>query len=349
MARYALFVLVALLTQVNLFAQDAHFSQYYTFAQNLNPALTANYEGSYRVALMHRNQWASFLDNNGFMTTGAALDLSILDGQLGADKLGLGLVMQHDRFGQGSLTSIQGGLSLAYHKAIGRFSKHRISIGAQTAFQQRRLDESSLLFYDQFDNYSHGAFGPTDEAIIQGNSMFFDFGAGLYWKARLSDRLLMQAGFSAWHIHKPTEFFIAESQDAFLPVRYQADLAAEIFLNDKMTFSLQPDVFVNFQGEAQETLIGAFVGHYFSTGFRNRSGIHGGFRARLNKFDQVDALIAMLAVEFRNFRIGGAYDINLSGLSAVSQGNGGFEISLVYIGEGISKFKADRSLPARRF
>ena len=68
-----------------------------------------------------------------------------------------------------------------------------------------------FCFKDQFDNYSHGALGPTDEAIIQGNSMFFDFGAGLYWKARLSDRLLMQAGFSAWHIHKPTEFFIAES------------------------------------------------------------------------------------------------------------------------------------------
>ena len=89
------------------------------------------------------------------MTTGAALDLSILDGQLGADKLGLGLVMQPDRFGQGSLTSIQGGLSLAYHESLqGRFSKHRISLGAQTAFQQRSLDESSLLFYDQFDNYS---------------------------------------------------------------------------------------------------------------------------------------------------------------------------------------------------
>ena len=71
-----------------------------------------------------------------------------------------------------ALTSIQGGLSLAYHKAIRRFSKHRISIGAQTAFQQRRLDESSLLFYDQFDNYSHGAFGPTDEAIVQGTQCF---------------------------------------------------------------------------------------------------------------------------------------------------------------------------------
>ena len=68
-----------------------------------------------------------------------------------------------------------------------------------------------------------------------------------------------------------------------------------------MNLSIQPDVLVNFQGEAQETLIGAFVGHYFSTGFRNRSGIHGGFRARLNKFDQVDNT-GMLAVEFRNFR-----------------------------------------------
>ena len=58
--RYLLLSIMALLMHTNLLAQDAHFSQYYTFAQNLNPALTANYEGSYRVALMHRNQWASF-------------------------------------------------------------------------------------------------------------------------------------------------------------------------------------------------------------------------------------------------------------------------------------------------
>ena len=37
-------------------------------------------------------------------------------------------------------------------------------------------------------------------------------------KARLNDRLLMYS-FSAWHIHKPTEFFIAESQDALSPAR----------------------------------------------------------------------------------------------------------------------------------
>ena len=86
--------------------------------------------------------------------------------------------MQHDRFGQGSLTPSRRpipGIPQS-HRTV---CKHRISMGAQTAFQQRRLDESSLLFYDQFDNYSHGAFGPTDEAIVQGTQCFLTLGWNL--------------------------------------------------------------------------------------------------------------------------------------------------------------------------
>ncbi len=67
-------------------AQDVHFSQYYTFAQALNPALTGNFDGSYRVALIYRNQWSSFLNKNAFVTPGAAIDLPLFEGQLKKDK-----------------------------------------------------------------------------------------------------------------------------------------------------------------------------------------------------------------------------------------------------------------------
>ncbi len=57
----------------------------------------------------------------------------------------------------------------------------------------------------------------------------------------------------------------------------------------------------------------------------------------------------MLAVELRNFRIGAAYDITLSDLKQSNLKQGAFEISMMYTGESIRSFKANKTLPARRF
>lgn len=54
-------------------AQNPHFSQFYTFASQLNPSLVGNYDGSYRVAAVYRNQWSSALQQSGYTTIGAEM------------------------------------------------------------------------------------------------------------------------------------------------------------------------------------------------------------------------------------------------------------------------------------
>ncbi|HSK11608.1 MAG TPA: type IX secretion system membrane protein PorP/SprF, partial [Phnomibacter sp.] len=44
-----------------------------------------------------------------------------------------------------------------------------------------------------------------------------------------------------------------------------------------------------------------------------------------------DALIPYLGLEWSSFRFGASYDVNTSSLKAVSQGRGGFEVSLIYV------------------
>jgi hypothetical protein len=48
-------------------------------------------------------------------------------------------------------------------------------------------------------------------------------------------------------------------------------------------------------------------------------------------------------------RLGFAYDVNISDLKQSTTNRGAFEISLVYVGETIKSFKANKSLPSRRF
>lgn len=325
-------------------SQDAHFSQFYTFNLALNPALTSNNDGSYRVALMYRNQWSSFLNKSAFSTPAISLELPLLEGQLRGDKFGIGLMFINDRFGEGSMSILNTALSIAYHKGIGKKNNHRLSLGGQVAYIQKTIDSDSYIFYDQFDVISHTGRGQSSDVLNleRGSFYYFDYNFGLYWKSAFSKKLKMQAGFAAHHMSQPSEYFINKSDEYFLARKYTADLGFEIFFNEKFSFS--PDAMFQMQGKTREILAGGFVSYYFNDGFRKKSSIHLGARYRIG-----DAVATMIQVEVRNIRIGAAYDINISNLKEASKYGGGFEISLSYLGESIRTYKANKSLPARRF
>jgi type IX secretion system PorP/SprF family membrane protein len=332
------------------FAQDVHFSQYYTFAQALNPALTGNFDGSYRVAVIYRNQWSSFLNKNAFVTPGAAIDLPLFEGQLKKDKLGLGLMFTNDRMGEASLVTTNIGLSLAYHKGLGKLGNHRISLGGQVAYVQRSIDRDSYVFYDQFDVINHSGSGISSEFDVnnfdRGSFYYFDYNFGFYWKSQFSERFKMQGGFSTFHMSQPNQWFISENDNIFLHRRYLGDLGFEVFLTEKL--ALAPDVLYQKQGENQMILAGSSLGYYFSSGFRTNSSIHLGARYRMSPVNG-DAVVVLSSVEFRNLRLGASYDVNLSNLKNSSNLKGAFEVSIVYVGESIRSYKANKSLPSRRF
>ena len=80
-------------------AQDLHFSQYYTHASMLNPSLVGNYDGSYRIAAIYRDQWSAAVGKSGFKTVGADVDFCLLEGYLKTDKLAIGVGFFNDRSG----------------------------------------------------------------------------------------------------------------------------------------------------------------------------------------------------------------------------------------------------------
>ena len=328
----------------SLKAQDAHFTQYYTFGQALNPALTANHDGSYKVSLIYRNQWSSFLQKSAFNTPGVSVDLPLLEGILNGDKFGIGLMFFNDRFGDGAMSTLNTALSLAYHKGIGKKKNHRLSLGAQVAYVQKNIDSDGYTFYDQFDVISHSGRGASSDLINlqRGMYYFFDYNFGIYWKSTFGKRVKLQTGFAFHHAGQPKEYFVDKSDEYFLARKYTADLGLEIFITDKFSFS--PDALYQKQGEAQEILAGGSFAYYFSDGFRKKSSVHLGARYRVG-----DAVSALFSFEIRNIRLGAAYDVNLSQLKSASKYGGGFEVSLSYTGESIRSFKANKSLPARRF
>jgi len=335
-------------------AQDIHFSQYYTHASTLNPSLVGNYDGSYRLAAIYRNQWASAVGKNGFQTVGADVDFCLLEGYLRTDKLAIGVGFYNDRSGQAGLSILNASLSVAYHKGFGKLGQHRLSIGLQGAFLQKRVEDP--VFADQFRGHNQ-TINLSSAEIFDHGFYRFDFNAGLYWRSNFKDKIKLGVGFGAYHLIEPKESAVtsqttgATDKSSVLPRKFNADVNLEVFLCKKKKVSISPEFLLMYQQPYMEILPGLSASYYFNTGFSNNNSISVGLRYRYAGISSgtSDAIIPMANVEFRNVRLGFAYDVNVSSLKTSSQNRGAFEISLAYVGETIKSFKANKSLPSRRF
>lgn len=335
-------------------AQDLHFSQYYTHASWLNPSLVGNYDGSYRLAAIYRDQWTSALGKSGFRTIGADVDFCLLEGYLRTDKLAIGVGFFNDRSGEAGLSILNANLSVAYHKGFGKLGQHRLSIGLQGAFIQKRVEDPR--FGDQFLGHNQTPANASAESFNRG-FMQGDFNAGLYWRSNFKDRIKLGIGLGAYHLITPKQSSVTnqatgdKDKKSVLPRKFNADVNLEAFIGKKKKVSISPEMLVIYQDPFMEILPGLSATYYFNTGFRNNNSISAGLRFRYSGVTggTSDAVIPMINAEFRNVRLGFAYDVNISSLKTSTLNRGGFEISLSYVGETIKSFKANKSLPSRRF
>ena len=83
-------------------AQDPHFSQFFASPLTLKPALTGKFDGQFRLAANHRDQWASI--PKAYVTTSASLDFGIMKNKLpDNDVLGIGISGLSDQSANGAL------------------------------------------------------------------------------------------------------------------------------------------------------------------------------------------------------------------------------------------------------
>src|SRR5580704_13053357 len=93
---YVILTLLAGSLAVN--AQDSHFSQFYASPLTLNPALTGNFNGFYRISGIDRNQDPGLSQSNpAFSTPSIAVDVSLLKNLIKNGALGVGLVFLNDQ------------------------------------------------------------------------------------------------------------------------------------------------------------------------------------------------------------------------------------------------------------
>lgn len=341
-SRASLLVALALTVQAAK-AQDVHFTQFTASPLIVNPAFTGNSGGPWRAAAIYRDQWRSALAAGAFKTYAVSFDAPLAYDLTLDDYLAGGVQVYNDRAGDGNLSNLSALASVAYHKFLGKNVDKALSVGFQGGYTQKSVDLSRLYFGNEFDN---GYWQPgTGGESLNNKVNYFTINAGISWGHRLGDRFSYAIGLGANNLNEPRETFQKKAHaDVGLGRRYTAQVGAEIGLGEKL--SLRPAFLYQSQSTANEMIVGnefhLIVGDPEFQEFT--TAVFLGGWSRMN-----DAIMINAGIEFKGMRLGLSYDYNTSDLKPATNGNGGFEISLVYRAPNPLEFARKLVYPCSRF
>lgn len=321
-------IAAVLLATTQVQAQDIHQTQYFSSPLTLNPALTGLVRGDLRLSANYRQQWGS-VTAHPYTTGIVSFDMATAKGKLNnGDAIGVGLLGSYDKAGVGSLQNINVGLSVAYHKALGTEKQHTISLGVQGVLVQKSVDFNALKFEDQFDPATGTTIQATGEVFPNKDLNYPDFNVGLMYSGRVSQHATAYAGASMYHITQPTETFLNSNFN--IHRRTTAYLGGSFDLNENMV--LYASALYQSQASATEVLVGAAAGFVLNPGhdkeYQQNTVLYLGGWYRYG-----DGVCPYVGLEWTKMTLGISYDVNTSSFTPATNGNGAYEISLIFNGK----------------
>lgn len=312
---YLLGVIVFLLLLSSAKAQDPSFSQFYAHRLYLNPAFTGTQSGL-TIGTHYRNQW-NYIPG-GFTTYSVWADL-----QEPYISSGFGIIAMRDQEGSGSL--ITQGFGFSYSYIIRASDRFNINVGLKTAYTQKYVDWSKLVFSDQLhaiDGIVNGsnALAPIDR------SNFVDFDAGIVarWQMDIGKKEInTNIGFAISHLTEPEESL--QSINTKLPRRFTGHFGTMIPFSFFKNFGqrliyFSPNIKVDYQGDIQVYSYGLYVISspiYFGGFYQNRTP---SFDVKNTNFLTLIGGFETNVGNGTTLNIGYSYDISLTGLNTKVKG-----------------------------
>jgi type IX secretion system PorP/SprF family membrane protein len=319
LTRFHLIVLLQI--SFNSYAQDIHYSQFYASPLTLNPALTGVNDCRYRIAANYKNQWSSI--PAPYRTPSVSFDINSLAPKvIKTGNLSAGLIIYNDRSGDGNLNNLSIAASGGYliHPDVNK--KHSVSIGLQVGFTQKRIDPTLLTFETQWNGSTFSSNLSNLETFSKTSFGYLNLHSGIFWAYNPSEKFKIFLGGAAFNVNQPKETFFNNS-DNKLNMRTVIHGGLQYSLNDKV--SLHPSFIHMSQAKSSETNLGAALSYLLNGNFNPRVSFGAYYRIG-------DAVIPVIAMDYKNFRVGLSYDVNTSSLNTASNYRGGLELSFNYTG-----------------
>ncbi len=286
---------------------DPHFSQFYASHLYLNPALAGS-NVCPRIDLSYRNQWPSLPDN--FVTYSASFDMHIpkISG-------GVGVYFVGDNAGELLTTNIISAM-YSFRLQVGNWTY--INFGLQASYILTKLRWENLVFGDMIDP-GLGVVNPTSEVPPDNTGIAYpDFAAGIAF----SHKGNIYGGVAVHHLTEPANGFY-DASASNLSMRITAhgglffDLTGSVVEDENYgSFAISPNFMYMQQGMFHQLNVGIYV---------NKRPFVAGAWFRHN-FENADAIVPMIGLEWRGLKVGYSYDITLSQLKNTT--GGAHEVSL---------------------
>ncbi len=322
--KYSLSLLSLILVIQVAFSQDLHFSQFFEAPLLRNPSLAGIFTGDYRFQLVYRDQWNSI--TNAYRTGYFNGEYKMPVGR-GNDFLTTGLQVLYDKAGTIGLTTNQVFPVLNYHKSLSDAKTMYLSMGFMGGYVEKRIDRTKVTTNNQFDGTAYNPSLADGETFPTPDIHYWDGSVGMSFNesfgAEQQNSLFL--GLAYHHLNRPQNSFYQDARTELDP-KYVFSAGMKVNIDDYSYFTIQADH--SSQGASNETIGGAMYSHKLGD-FPDAPQ----YVVSLGAFLRwKDAFIPVLKLDMMPLSIAISYDVNVSPLETVSQGRGGVEISISYIG-----------------
>ncbi len=314
-------------------AQELRFVQSFASPLLVNPAMTGDIPGRFRVSLIHRNQWSP------------ALGAPIVSYSFGGDArfqikgksdyFALGILFFSDRFASYQTHINHMSVSTAYNKQINRNSS--LQAGMHLGVSQRGVNYENFTFEDQFDGIKK--YNQPSAEILPPNSLAHpELAFGLQFKTRYNKGRSFYIGTSGYHLIKSQVSYFSKIEDNNVPFSKENYLyrrfhvyAGLVVEQDKMRYN--PSIKLASQGPLKDISLGGTIRRQFYdarlSAFYLGAWVIGGNNG--SQFG-LKSIAAMVGTELNGLIIGLSYDQLLHDYFKGVGGMVGFELSMTYIG-----------------
>lgn len=306
-------------------AQDIHFSQFFETPLLRNPSLAGIFNGDIRIQGVYRSQWGSV--TVPYKTGSFNMEYKKPIGQ-GDDFITTGLQLVYDKAGTTNFTTSNVLPALNYHKSLGSNKSSYLSLGFMGGLVQRRIDRSKMTTNSQFDGNGYNPSLADGEAFVNDNFSYLDGSVGMTFNSAMSSDRPQDnyfIGVAYHHFNRPKNSFYRRPEIELSP-KWVYSTGVRFGVSETSYLTIQADH--TTQGPSKETVAGVMYSTKIGDDYQNPDyTLHFGGFLRLE-----DAFIPVIKLDYNPFSIAFSYDVNVSQLRTASQGHGGLELSVTYIG-----------------
>ncbi|HMJ67416.1 MAG TPA: PorP/SprF family type IX secretion system membrane protein [Cyclobacteriaceae bacterium] len=316
------------------FAQESVFSQFYSSALYLNPAL-AGVENETFLGVNYRSQWNNL--SLPFNTFQASFIHPVFQGGLKKRHLGgVGASLLNDVAGPDNEFATQAfSLSAAWNIHLNEAGSHFISVAVQTGVGQQRISYDNLHWSSQYSTTAGFDGSLPGESSMTNMRVFRPIlNTGLLWSYSVKGHKPMSFynGLVLSNLPRTNSYFPGTVGDRSVIFKTHGGVTTPLSNN----LEISPNYLVQVQGKNRQVNVGTYFGYSLPRGRSVTSGVKiiAGAWYRFH-----DGLIFSTGVSTHKINIGFSYDNNMSSMGRTFGYTGAYELSVAYRVPGKNNFK----------